>query len=1030
MLMQASVFSKKAVPHHRLTYAALLVFALGAGMALPDVALAAAGERGGGQGGNAMKSWGVTNPLIQGGEGGGLEAIHAGGIVGAGSNATGSPNTGGAAPSVSATERVVDTNTVGSNGSCESPCNPDGPNHSGGGGGVAILGGENTNVTVTASGKVAGGAGGPGSAGEISTDFTMLRAGGGGGGGAGIAVKSGTLTLNGAVTGGAGGHAPGHPGDGGDAVVLERGDIIVNATITGGQGGARLYNGKPVTFSGNGGTGISIGSGTVVNNGIVRGGPSGAVDNVAANGKVGAALRAGSNTIVTNKRRFNGSSGSAIVFEGDDNKLIMWSGSDILGSVRFEGRRNQIALGSDDGAPTTAKIWSDGRLDFGIDGVYVVRVTPTAADRLNVVETARLTGAAVLVDAMTSDLYAEHATYTILHADGTFNGTRFGTVTSNLAYLTPTLNYSDNDQDVLLTLARKAAPVPPPPDPAPPSPGPVPPVVDATAPVVTDPVAPAPAPTPPSPGPVPPVVDTTPPAVTDPVAPAPAPTPPSPAPVPPVVDTTPPVVTDPVAPAPAPTPPSPAPIPPVVDTTPPVVTDPAVPAPAPTPPSPGPVPPVVDTTPPVVTDPAVPAPAPTPPPTGPVPPVVDTTPPVVPAPVAPGAGGGAPSESIRFADLLAGRNAIAAANAIDGLPDGHELYRHALNLPEGAPQAYFSALAGELHVSVRHALPGLDATIRSVPLAHLRANLSAGLRPGEPTAAAGLSDAAPAASTLPAARARPVWAQLIGNWQRHDATDDTAAVRLRTTGLFVGADHAVGAGWRLGGALGYTDSQLRTDGTAARSGIDSYSALAYGGKAFEAGPGKLNLMLGVSHTWHHIDTRRRVAVGGLDQTLRASYRAGATQVFTELGYTLAAGGGLALEPYAGLAWAGLHSRAFQESGGSAALSGTRQATHTTTTTVGLRARQALELGTVQGSVTAGAGWRRAFGDLRPTSTLAFDTGSAFTVTGAPIARNAALLEAGLQAQTGRNATVALDYAGQLGAGNRDHSATLSWRWAF
>ncbi|MFY3570817.1 autotransporter outer membrane beta-barrel domain-containing protein, partial [Achromobacter ruhlandii] len=418
------------------------------------------------------------------------------------------------------------------------------------------------------------------------------------------------------------------------------------------------------------------------------------------------------------------------------------------------------------------------------------------------------------------------------------------------------------------------------------------------------------------------------------------------------------------------------------------------------------------------------------PPTGPVPPVVDTTPPVVPAPVAPGAGGGAPSESIRFADLLAGRNAIAAANAIDGLPDGHELYRHALNLPEGAPQAYFSALAGELHVSVRHALPGLDATIRSVPLAHLRANLSAGLRPGEPTAAAGLSDAAPAASTLPAARARPVWAQLIGNWQRHDATDDTAAVRLRTTGLFVGADHAVGAGWRLGGALGYTDSQLRTDGTAARSGIDSYSALAYGGKAFEAGPGKLNLMLGVSHTWHHIDTRRRVAVGGLDQTLRASYRAGATQVFTELGYTLAAEGGLALEPYAGLAWAGLRSRAFQESGGSAALSGTRQATHTTTTTVGLRARQALELGTVQGSVTAGAGWRRAFGDLRPTSTLAFDTGSAFTVTGAPIARNAALLEAGLQAQTGRNATVALDYAGQLGAGNRDHSATLSWRWAF
>ncbi|QEQ26161.1 autotransporter outer membrane beta-barrel domain-containing protein [Achromobacter xylosoxidans] len=420
---------------------------------------------------------------------------------------------------------------------------------------------------------------------------------------------------------------------------------------------------------------------------------------------------------------------------------------------------------------------------------------------------------------------------------------------------------------------------------------------------------------------------------------------------------------------------------------------------------------------------------PAPPSPDPVPPVIDPAPPS-PDPVPPEAGGGAPSGSIRFADLLGGRNAIAAANAIDGLPDGHDLYRHALNLPEGAPQAFFSALAGELHASVRHALPGLDATIRNVPLAHLRANLSAGLRPGEPIAAVGLSDAAPAASTLPVSRARPVWAQLIGNWQRQDATDDTTAVRLRTTGLFVGADHALGAGWRLGGALGYTDSQLRTKGTADRGGIDSYSALAYGGKAFEAGPGTLNLMLGASHTWHDIDTRRRVAVGGLDQTLRAGYRANTTQVFTELGYTLAPGSGLTLEPYAGLAWAGLRSRAFQESGGSAALSGTRQATRTTTATLGLRAAQSLQMGPLQGSVTAGAGWRRAFGDLRPTSTLAFDTGSAFTVTGAPIARNAALLEAGLQAQAGRNATVALNYAGQIGAGSRDHSATLSWRWTF
>ncbi|MFY3564582.1 autotransporter outer membrane beta-barrel domain-containing protein [Achromobacter xylosoxidans] len=975
--MQFLSFRKQSAPSNRLTYAALLMLALGAGAALPDAALADAGKRGGGQGGQAMKN-GTTNPLIRGGEGGGLEAIVPGDAVGAGGNASGSPNTGGLGPLVKAgngERHTVNANMWGFNGLCTQPCNPDNPDRSGGGGGAAVSGGEDVSFTLSVGKSLTGGQGGAGSAGLVYPDKTMVQAGGGGGGGAGIAVKSGTLTLNGAVTGGAGGSAPGHPGDGGDAVVLGRGNIIVNGKITGGQGGARLYDGKPATQSGNGGTGISIGSGTVINNDVVLGGAAGAVDSVALKGNVGAALRAGSNTTVTNKGRFEGSGGTAIQYEGNDNALILWENSSILGGILFSGERNQLSLGSDSGSPITMR--TEGFVNFGTDGVFHVRITPTAADRLNVVGgAARLNGAKVLVNALDSGmLYEESTTYKILHADLTLKNTRFGDVASNLAYLTPTLSYSDDDQDALLTLVRKEAPAPRPPDPAPPVIDPVPPPPDPAPPVID--------PAPPSPDPAPPVIDPAPPSP-DPAPPVIDPAPPSPDPAPPVID---------------PVPPSPDPVPPVID---------------PVPPSPDPVPPVID---------------PAPPSPDPVPPVIDPAPPS-PDPVPPEAGGGAPSGSIRFADLLGGRNAIAAANAIDGLPDGHDLYRHALNLPEGAPQAFFSALAGELHASVRHALPGLDATIRNVPLAHLRANLSAGLRPGEPIAAVGLSDAAPAASTLPVSRARPVWAQLIGNWQRQDATDDTTAVRLRTTGLFVGADHALGAGWRLGGALGYTDSQLRTKGTADRGGIDSYSALAYGGKAFEAGPGTLNLMLGASHTWHDIDTRRRVAVGGLDQTLRAGYRANTTQVFTELGYTLAPGSGLTLEPYAGLAWAGLRSRAFQESGGSAALSGTRQATRTTTATLGLRAAQSLQMGPLQGSVTAGAGWRRAFGDLRPTSTLAFDTGSAFTVTGAPIARNAALLEAGLQAQAGRNATVALNYAGQIGAGSRDHSATLSWRWTF
>jgi len=101
-----------------------------------------------------------------------------------------------------------------------------------------------------------------------------------------------------------------------------------------------------------------------------------------------------------------------------------------------------------------------------------------------------------------------------------------------------------------------------------------------------------------------------------------------------------------------------------------------------------------------------------------------------------------------------------------------------------------------------------------------------------------------------------------------------------------------------------------------------------------------------------------------------------------------------VEPYAGLAWANLRSRALQECDGSAALSGASQSDQSTTTTLGVRGRQALTPDKFEGALTAGADWRHAFGDLNPATKMAFDAGDAFTVAGVP--RNAALLEAGLE----------------------------------
>ena len=140
-----------------------------------------------------------------------------------------------------------------------------------------------------------------------------------------------------------------------------------------------------------------------------------------------------------------------------------------------------------------------------------------------------------------------------------------------------------------------------------------------------------------------------------------------------------------------------------------------------------------------------------------------------------------------------------------------------------------------------------------------------------------------------------------------------------------------------------------------------------------------------------------VRIGGGTQKLQADYGASTAQLFTELGYAMRVSPALTLEPYAGLIWSDQRIRGFSESGGYAALSGQSQRNALTTTTLGLRGRQDIMLGSISAALRAGLGWRHTFGDVQPSTTMAFAGGDSFSVTGAPIARNAALVELGLTA---------------------------------
>jgi outer membrane autotransporter protein len=397
--------------------------------------------------------------------------------------------------------------------------------------------------------------------------------------------------------------------------------------------------------------------------------------------------------------------------------------------------------------------------------------------------------------------------------------------------------------------------------------------------------------------------------------------------------------------------------------------------------------------------------------------------PTEPAPTPIGNGGTRP---IEFADLAVTSNQRSAANALQSLPTTSSLYTRVLNLPNGAPAGVFADLSGESFGSSVSAMQNVSNNVASLPTAQLRANMNAGFIPGPPTAQVGRGDA----SMLPRSAAQPMWAQVFGNWRTMDGNSNVAKSRERDVGIFVGGDHGVGNGWRLGGAFGYTDSRITVDDRSAKSDVNSYSAILYGGKSFEAGSGKINFTAGVAYTWHDIDSKRNINAAGQYQELKADYSASTGQVFTDVGYAIPLNDRVTLEPFFGADFSDLRTRGFSESGGDAALSGKSSTNNVGTTTLGLRAQTTFDVKDNAGRLRGMLGWRHAYGDLNPEATMSFDGSQPFTVAGNPLARDAAVMEVGVDLAMSKNATLGLAYSGQFGDGNRQNTGTVNVSWRF
>ncbi len=376
-----------------------------------------------------------------------------------------------------------------------------------------------------------------------------------------------------------------------------------------------------------------------------------------------------------------------------------------------------------------------------------------------------------------------------------------------------------------------------------------------------------------------------------------------------------------------------------------------------------------------------------------------------------------PDDPVHFRDAARTPNQVAAADGAESLGEGNTLFDAIIVLPEGSPPAAFDAISGEIHASARTALIENSRFVRNAVNARIRAAFSKGTTPAMPVMAFGPGGPGP---TAPESIGPVAWGEIYGAWSETDGDGNAAKLDRASGGFVTGIDGAITRNIRLGLVAGYGHSAFDVDERAASGSSDNVHLGLYGGGQWDA----LRLSGGLAYTWHAIETNRAVVLPGFADSLSANYDAGTFQAFGEAGYRIETGVA-SLEPFAGLAHVSLRTDGFAEEDGAAALSAASQTADTTFTTLGVNASRNFAIGSMNATAHGTLGWRHAFGDTTPLSTHAFAGGDAFTVAGAPIAEDAAIVKAGLDLAIADNATLGFSYEGQIASDAQDHGFDAS-----
>lgn len=390
--------------------------------------------------------------------------------------------------------------------------------------------------------------------------------------------------------------------------------------------------------------------------------------------------------------------------------------------------------------------------------------------------------------------------------------------------------------------------------------------------------------------------------------------------------------------------------------------------------------------------------------------------------------------SIDFASVGITPNQISAGGGLAALGMANPIVAAALMLTPDQARAAFDSVSGEIHPSLHSLMLDESALVRDAILGRQRLDTAQGWTGTFATGYADEEEALAYARKARKAKGGPIWpvkapppviapiygawVQGYGNWTRLNSDGNAATLRSTNGGAIGGVDVTLNHNWRFGVATGGGRSDARVDARMSSGTIDTFHLAAYGG-------GRINdiaFRTGASYSHHDISTTRTIAFPGFADTATASYGASTSQVFGEAAYSVVKSW-VSAEAFANLACVSVRSDRFIETGGPAALTVAQTTTSATYSTLGLRAQAPIPaIGPWAMTARGSLGWQHAYDGTTPVSLMAFATSpTPFAIAGVPIARDALLVETGLDALITRNTVLALLYTGRIASNANAHA---------